>query len=105
MTRERKGRRDTREKTKGIIDDDDTAAWIIPRASARVYFLLQQPISKSIVGTDEHFTSEAKRRKKDRERRVVENKETRRVVAIGESKKYKDEMRKRGKETEEGHFI
>lgn len=33
-------------------------------------------------------------RKKDRERRVVENKEKRRVVAIGESKKYKDKMRK-----------
>lgn len=44
-------------------------------------------------------------RKKDRERRVVENKEKRRVAAIGESKKYKDEMRKGGKETEEGHFI
>lgn len=62
MTRERKGRRDTREKTKGIIDDDDTAAWIIPRASARVCFLLQQPISKSIVDTDEHFISGARKK-------------------------------------------
>lgn len=44
-------------------------------------------------------------RKKDRERRMVKNKEKRRVVAIGESKKYKDKMRKGGKETEEGHFI
>lgn len=67
MTRERKGRRDTREKTKGIIDDDDdddTAAWIIPRASTRVCFLLQQPISKSIVDTDEHFTSGAREKER-----------------------------------------
>lgn len=63
MTRARKGRRDTREKTKGIIDGD-TAARIIPRASERVCFLLQEPISKSIADTNEHFTSAVGRKER-----------------------------------------
>lgn len=41
-------------------------------------------------------------RKKDRERRVVENKEKRRVVAIGESKKYKDEIQREEKKRKKG---
>lgn len=49
LTRARKGRRDTRDETEGIIDD--TAAWIIPRASARVCFLLQEARSQSQLRT------------------------------------------------------